>query len=333
MVRRRDFLKSMAALTAGVALPLHAGAPTRDRLGELLPRRLLGRTGVPVTMLGAGGHHLGATTDRDCQEAIEAALEGGIRFFDTAENYSAGRSESRLGQYLTPKYRDLVFLMTKTNAEDAQAARGHLEGSLKRLDTDYLDLWQIHGVGRPADVDSCLAGGVLEVLMEAQAAGKVKYLGFTGHEDPAGFGRILEATRESDNFDACQMPINVLDPSYHSFIETVIPQAGSRKIGLLAMKTLAGGRFFDTSKEGKKVTAGTAETVIPGRVSLEEALSFVWSLPVSVLITGAENADLLREKIALARRFASLDQKERDALVEKVADMAVGGKVEFYKSV
>lgn len=332
MIRRRDFLKSMAALTAGVSLPLDAVSPARDRLGELLPQRVLGRTGQSVTMLGVGGYHVGATTERDAQETMEAALEGGIRFFGTAENYSAGRSESRMGQFLTPKYRDLVFLMTKTNADDAQTARVHLEGSLKRLNTDYLDLWQIHGVGKPEDVDRCLAGGVLDVLMEAQESGKVKYLGFTGHQDPAGFGRILEATRESVDFDACQMPVNVLDPSYHSFIETVIPQAASRKIGLLAMKTLAGGRFFGTAKEGEEVTAGAAETVIPGRVSLEEALSFVWSLPVSVLITGAENADLIREKIALARRFAGLDEKQRAALIERVADMAAGGKVEYYKS-
>ncbi len=304
VVNRREFLKTLAGLTAGIALPYQAitGREPKetDRLGELLPRRTLGQTGVAVTMLGVGGYHIGGSmNERESQATIEAALEGGVRFFDTAESYQRGASERRYGKYLTPKYREDVFLMTKTTARDAATARRHLEGSLKNLRTDYLDLWQVHSLSDPADVDGRIENGVLEVVQAAKASGKVRHIGFTGHQNPHAHARMLERT---DFFETCQLPINVLDPSYHSFIETVLPTLVERNMGVLAMKTLADGRFFARKS---RVGWRSDNPVVPNRVTIEEALHFAWSLPISVLITGPDDAPMLREKIELARSFKS----------------------------
>ena len=196
-------------------------------------------TGQTVTMLGVGGWHIGhMDTGREVQATIETALEGGVRFFDSAESYQRGESERRLGQFLTPKYRDVVYLMTKTTAKDAKTAQNHLNGSLKRLKTDYLDLWQMHTVKDPKDVDLRMEQGVLEVMTKAKGSGKVRHIGFTGHKRPSAHQRILENT---EAFEACQMPINLMDPAYNSFIDGILPTLVERKIGVLAMKTLANG--------------------------------------------------------------------------------------------
>ncbi|HSH09055.1 MAG TPA: aldo/keto reductase, partial [Oceanipulchritudo sp.] len=281
-------------------------------------------------MLGIGGYHVGWTKERDAEEVIEAALAGGIRFFDTAEGYQKGESERRYGQFLVPKYRDKIFLMTKTNSPDAATARAHLEGSLRRMKTDYLDLWQIHTVRDPADVDSRLKEGVLDVLLKAKEEGKVRYLGFTGHSNPEAHLRMLEQTRELDPFDTCQMPVNAIDPSYHSFTEQVIPELQKRNIALLAMKTLADGRFFGLKTNPERVLWRSDDPAIPARTSIRDALHFAWSLPVSVLITGAENAALVREKVDLAKTFTEMSEEARLELVRRLSDLA-DGKVEYYK--
>ena len=329
-MERRNLLKWMAGLTAGILLSSRTNArgnsQERDRLGTLLPRRTLGRTGEAVTMLGVGGAHIGQMSERDAQVTIELALEGGVRFFDTAQMYQSGGSESRLGKLLTPKYRDVVYLMTKTTAHDGDAAQRHLENSLRRLATDYLDLWQVHSVGSPDDVDGRITNGVFEVMIEAKASGKVRHIGFTGHKRPSAHLQVLE---KSDIFDTCQMPINLADPSYESFILGVLPQLVERKIGVLAMKTLANGGFFGASKHFGD--HGENPKLIPERVSISEALHFAWSLPISVLITGPDNPDQMKEKIALARSFMGMDSQQRQMLIEKVADQA-GKRVEYYKA-
>lgn len=329
MINRRSFLKSLAGLTAGVLLPSYtsigAEGKSSDRLGGLLPTRLLGRTGEAVTMLGVGGWHIGRMSERDAQETIEAALEGGVRFFDSAESYQSGGSEERLGKLLTPKYRDVVYVMTKTTARDAATAKRHLEDSLRRLNTDYLDLWQVHAIESPDDVDHRIANGVLEVVAEAKASGKARHIGFTGHTRPSAHLHMLEKT---DIFDTCQMPVNVADVSYESFIKNVLSKLVDRKIGALAMKTLANGGFFGGSEHGEH---GDNPRLVPSRLSIAEAIRFVWSLPVSVLITGPDNPDQMREKIRLAKSFVQMSEEEREALVAKVADMA-GKRVEFYKA-
>ena len=334
-IERRQFLTWMTALTAGILVSGQtkeskaAGLSDRDRLGETLPKRRLGRTGEAVTMLGVGGWHIGhISSDRDAQETIEAALEGGVRFFDTAESYQQGASESRFGRLLTPKYRDDIYLMTKTFSRDGDTAREHLEGSLRRLRTDHLDLWQVHTLLSAKDVDSRIEKGVFDVMIEAKESGKVRHIGFTGHSWPHAHQRVLE---RSDIFDTCQMPINLADPSYGgdgSFIKGVLPTLVERNIGALAMKTLANSSFFGGSKH---VEYGTSPTIVPNLVSLAEALHFVWSLPISVLITGAENATQIKEKIALAQSFVAMDETQREALIEKVADVA-GYLAEPYKN-
>ena len=330
MIDRRAFLKSLAGLTTGILLSSACAEgdeenSTSDRLGTLLPTRRFGRTGEAVTMLGVGGWHIGDMTEVEAQKTIETALEGGVRFFDTAEGYQTGGSESRLGKLLVPKYRDDVFLMTKTRARDANEAWEHLEGSLSRLNTDRLDLWQVHAVRNPADVDERIENGVLDVMIEAKEAGKTRYIGFTGHSSPAAHQRVLEKT---DIFDACQLSMNLTDVSYESFIEKVVPTLVERNIGVIGMKALANGGFFGGSQHGRH---GMNPKVVPDRVSISEAIRFVWALPVSTLITGPDNAEQMQEKIDIAKNFTGMEDDERQKLIEKVEDMA-GTTVEFYKA-
>ncbi len=330
MADRRTFLKSLAGLTAGLSVSKASFGENseRDRLGEVLPRRKFGRTGEYVTMLGTGGFHVGWTTERDAQEVIEASLEGGVRFFDTAESYSDGRSEERYGKYLTPKYRDLIFLMTKTTGPDAKTVKEHLEGSLRRLKVDQIDLYQVHSVRTPDDVDARIENGVLDVLLEAKEQGKIKHIGFTGHQNPFAHAHMLDRTKESDLFDGVLMPLNVLDPSYFSFTEHVVPKALDRDLGIMAIKTLADGRFFAKKERANWLSD---DPLIPNYLGIKEAMHFVWSLPVSVLITGAENATFIREKVALARSFTKLSEEQRMALVDKVREIALTGELEYFK--
>ncbi len=325
---RREFLKYLAGLTASLVLPTDglANELSRDQLGNLLPQRILGRTGEKVTMLGLGGWHIGRMSESEAQKTLEVALEGGVRFFDSAESYQAGGSERRLGKLLVPKYREKVFIMTKSTATTAKGVRQHLEDSLRRLNTDYLDLWQVHAVTSTRDVDNRIAHGVFEVMQEAKASGKTRYIGFTGHSNPQAHAQVL---KRSDIFDTCQMPVNLADPTYNSFIKNIMPKLVDRKIGVLAMKTLANGGFFGGSRQGQH---GNKPKIIPDRVSIEEALHFVWSLPVSVLITGPDDARQMQEKVDLARSFSSMNTSRRQQLIDKIADLAQQGSVEYYKT-
>ena len=335
MESRRSILKWLVGFTTGILLAKQANASngdnenpkelSSDRLGKLLPQRILGRTGEAVTMLGAGGWHLGAMSERDAQETIEIALQSGVRFFDTAESYQSGGSETRMGKLLTPQYRDVIYLMTKSTAKNADDARSHLEGSLRRLNTDYLDLWQVHSLTTPEDTDNRIAEGVFEVMAEAKASGKVRHIGLTGHYQPDA---LLSAMEQSDLFDVCQMPVNLADPNYSSFINQVMPTLIEKNIGVLAMKSLANGGFFGGSFHGKH---GDNPKIVPNLVSIAEAINFTWSLPISVLITGADNPAQMQEKIDLASSFVTMDEAQREALIDRVADLA-GKEVEFYKA-
>ena len=330
MIDRRAFLKSLAGLTAGILLSSanaegQEAKPASDRLGTLLPMRKFGRTGEAVTILGVGGWHIGEMAEKEAQKTLETALEGGVRFFDSAGSYQAGGSERRLGKLLIPKYRDDIFLMTKTTARDAATARKHLESSLKRLNTDQLDLWQVHAVRNLEDVDARFDNGIFDVMAEAKESGKTRFIGFTGHTSPSAHLRVLE---KSNIFDACQLPINIADMSYESFIEGVVPTLVERDIGIIGMKSLANGGFFGGSKHGKH---GPNPRVVPNRVSIPEAIRFVWSFPVSTLVTGPDDVAQMQEKIDIAKAFSGMGETERNKLIEKVANMA-GTTVEFYKA-
>jgi aryl-alcohol dehydrogenase-like predicted oxidoreductase len=331
MINRRDTLLTLAAATPAIMLGNPKAAPASDRVGEILPLRSMGNTGISVTMLGLGGAHINRIEEAASEATIEAAVEGGVRFFDNAEGYGRGKGEIKYGKYLTPKYRDVSFIMTKTAAKDAATAQKHLDGSLANMKTDYIDLWQIHNLKTAEDVDTRIDGGVLDVFLKAKESGKAKYIGFTGHTTPEALLRMLERTRGQEIFSACQMPINICDPGYNSFIKQVMPELLKRNIAPLAMKTLAGGRFFGKHKRKGKVWE-TDDPVVPGRVSLADTQNFVWSLPVATLITGAETPDQILEKIAVAKTFSQLDEAQRNAIVSKVEDIAATGETEFFKT-
>ena len=329
MSDRREFLKSLAALTASILVnevdsfgrPLVA----RDRVGELLPLRLFGKTGERVTMLGVGGSHVGHAGEKLAEQIIETAISGGIRFFDNAESYQGGNAERFYGKFLTPKYRDIAFIMTKSTARDPQTAQRHLDASLKRMKTDYVDLWQIHAVTSPADVDRRIEAGVLEVAIKAQESGKARFIGFTGHTD---FNAHLHMLKQNSVLQTCQMPINAFDPNYKSFIRNVLPELVKQNYGVIAMKTLANGGFFGGITHFRP---GNNPKIVPKVASIQEALHFVWSLPVSVLVTGAETPEMLQEKIDLAKSFTSMSTAQREELIERVSHFD-GNKVEFYKA-
>lgn len=331
MSDRRSFIKTLAAITASMMVPYEnsqgATAPLHDRFGEILPLRKLGNTGEQVTMLGIGGAHVGKSDEKLAQQLIETAIEGGIRFFDNAESYNRGGAEIKYGKYLVPKYRDVAFIMTKSTGRDGQTAQKHLEDSLKRMKTDYVDLWQVHAITSPGDVDNRIRDGVLEVARKAKESGKARYIGFTGHSDFNAHQHMLNST---DIFDTCQMPINCFDPNYKSFINNVLPTLVERNMGILAMKTLGNGGFFGGTRH---FYGGDNPRIVPKVVTVQEAIHFVWSLPVSVLITGPDHPEMLWEKINLAKSFKQMSEKDRLALVERVGNSGFdGGKVEFYKS-
>ena len=189
-------------------------------------------------------------------------------------------------------------------------------------------MYQVHAISTPEDVDSRIQLGVLEVLLKAKEEGKIKYLGFTGHQNPFAHARMLELTKESDIFDTVLMPVNVLDQSYFSFPQNIMTKALDRNMGILAIKSLADGRFFEKKEQGGWTSN---DPLIPNYLSIKEAMHFVWSLPVTVLISGNENATFMREKIALARSFAKLTDDQKTALINKVKTIALTGKVEYYK--
>lgn len=327
-MERRDFLRSLVAATTGILvdqIPITAGEAGRDRLGKLLPLRKLGRTGEAVTMLGVGGWHIGRMSETEAQATLETALEGGVRFFDSAEGYQGGGSERRLGKLLTPKHRDLIFLMTKTYARDGKMAKGHLETSLRNLRTDVIDLWQMHTVETPEDVDGRIKEGVLDVMVEAVESGKVRHIGFTGHMRPSAHLRVLERT---DVFKTCQLPVNLADPSYESFIRRVVPSLVARKLGIIAMKSLANGGFFGGSQQGEH---GNKPKAVPDRVTVADAIHFVLSLPVSVLVTGPDDRHQMAEKIELVRSFQGMNESRRGALINRVSELAKN-RLEFYKA-
>ena len=304
-----------------------------DRIGAVLPRRILGRTGEFVTILGLGGFHIGWNTEALAQSTIEAALEEGVRFFDTAEGYGPHTSEERYGQFLTPKYREEIFLMSKSAATNPAIAVEHLEGTLRRLRIDVLDLWQIHGLDSPEDVDQRFDAGVIDYALKARADGKVRHLGFTGHASPYAHLRFLERLGNEDGFVTAQFPINAVDAvSRHSFIRQLLPELTQRGYGVLAMKTLADGRFFKEKTMLQDTVWTTTEPVIPDKISVAEAIRFALSLPISVLITGADHAGHVREKADLARKFVALENTEQDVLLGNTSAHATAGIVEFYKT-
>jgi aryl-alcohol dehydrogenase-like predicted oxidoreductase len=280
-----------------------------------IPRRPFGRYPEMVSALGLGGFHIGKPrTDREAIQIVHAAIDGGITFLDNAWEYHDGKSEVRMGKAIKDR-RDRVFLMTKvcTHGRDAKTAMRQLEHSLRRLQTDYLDLWQVHECIYYNDPARHFAkGGVIEALGRAREQGKVRYIGFTGHKDPEIHLTMLEY---GFPFDSCQLPLNGFDAQFRSFEERVLPELGRRGIAAIGMKSLGG--------DGKVVKKKA--------VQVADALRYAMSLPVTTTISGIDSLRVLRQNLKIAQGFRPMSRSEMTAYRRRTAPFAGDGRFELYK--
>ncbi len=338
MKNRREFIKSSAVL--GVFGMLHQWAtalPLADTHGDILPMRRLIRNGEKVTAYAMGGWHLGNEKDPSiAEQMVEMAMGMGVRFYDTARGYQDGGSEERMGRLLIPKYRDQIFLMTKTHARTGEQAREHLELSLRALKTDRLDLWQIHTFTTPEDVDQRIEQGVLDVFLEAKEEGLTRYIGFTGHQSPHTHLHFLAWLEERGlELDTCQMPLNVLDPSFESFQKQVLPVLLDKEYGVIAMKTMSGGSMMgkriDTTPEWIK-TEMIPDMVSETGIKPAELHQYVYSLPVSTLVSGCTSLAEIEHNIGVLQNFRNLSETDKQRL-EKIVEPYAGLIVENYKRV
>jgi aryl-alcohol dehydrogenase-like predicted oxidoreductase len=280
--------------------------------------RTLGKTGEWVSAIGLGGHHIGRPRDpNEGVRIIRSAIDRGITFMDNSWDYFDGESERRMGRALRDGYRAKVFLMTKFDGRTKQATAQQIDESLRRLETDRIDLIQFHENIRMEDPDRFFArGGALEGVLAAKQAGKVRYIGFTGHKDPAVHLRMLDvAAGHGFSFDTCQMPINVMDAHFRSFGREVLPRLVEHGIAVLGMKPMG---------DGNVLRAGTVTAV--------ECLHYALSLPTSVVITGCERMARLDQAIEAVETFAPLSDAEIAALLARTREQAVTGEYEPFKT-
>jgi aryl-alcohol dehydrogenase-like predicted oxidoreductase len=307
MTTRRSILE----ILTGIALPAAAK-------GEAMTYRTLGSTGERVSAIGLGGHHIGRPKDpAEGVRIIRTAIDRGITFMDNCWDYHDGESERRMGLALRDGYRQKVFLMTKFDGRTRKASAQQIDESLRRLQTDHVDLIQYHENIRMEDPDRFFApDGALEAVMAAKKAGKVRYIGFTGHKDPAVHLRMLEvAATHGFHFDACQMPLNVMDAHFRSFGRYVLPKLVEQKIAVLGMKPMG---------DGNVLRAGTVTAI--------ECLHYALNLPTSVVITGCESVERVEQAMEAVRTFKPLTQTQLDALLAKTRDQAISGKYEPFKT-
>ena len=297
-------------------LPLLDGpAHGQIRRGDMIYRSL-GRTGEKVSLIGVGGSHLGAPSEEEAIRIVRGALDRGVNFLDNCWDYNGGKSEERMGKALRDGYRDKAFLMTKIDGRDKATAAKQIDESLRRLGTDHLDLLQHHEILRTSDADRVFApGGSMEAVVAARKAGKVRFIGFTGHKDPSMHLHMFDvADKHGFHFDTVQMPINVMDAHFRSFARLVVPAATRRGVAVLAMKTMGYG-FVLKSK-----------TVDP-----IECLHYAMSLPASVVITGMDKYEYLDQAFEAVRTYRPLDGKQAAALLERTRVAAAEGRYELYK--
>jgi uncharacterized protein len=282
-----------------------------------MPYRTLGRTGERVSIVGVGGFHLSVPAEADAIRIVRGALDAGVNFLDNSWDYAGGESERRMGVALRDGYRDKAFLMTKIDGQTSTSAAQQLEESLRRLQTDHVDLLQFHEVIRMADASRILGpGGALEAVLRAREQGKLRYIGFTGHKSPHIHKAMLEAAfRQGFTFDAVQMPLNVMDAHFDSFERIVLPILVRHEIGVLGMKPMGDRVILDS------------RTVTP-----IECLHYAMSLPTSVVITGIDSMPILDQALQAARSFAPFTSEQRNALLAKTATAARDGLYERYKT-
>ncbi|MCC5610357.1 aldo/keto reductase [Nostoc sp. CHAB 5834] len=333
-VKRRHFLKGIGFIGAGggaifadhilnanpeveaAEVPALSTTPTNSTNSGEIPLRPLGKTGVKVSAIALGGATLGQAKSKE--EAIRItheAIDNGITFMDNAWEYNQHRSEEWMGEALQGR-RDKAFLMTKvcTHGRDRKVAMQQLEESLRRLKTDHLDLWQIHEVVYDNEPERIFrANGAIEALDQAKKEGKVRFVGFTGHKDPAIHLKMLSYNYP---FDAVQLPLNCFDASFRSFERQVLPELNKRGIAVLGMKSLS----------------GTGDAVKKGVVTPQEAIRYVMSLPIATLVSGIDSLEVLRQNLAIARGFQPMQAKEMQALRDRCVQYATDGRFELFKT-
>ncbi len=306
---RRQALNILAG--AGIA------ATARAQVDGGMIYRKLGSTGERVSAIGLGGAHLAKPSEEEAIRITRSALDRGMNFLDNCWDYSNGECEVRMGKALRDGYRQKAFLMTKFDGRTKQAASQQIEDSLRRLQTDHIDLLQFHENIRLDDPDRFFAeGGALEAVQAAKQAGKVRYIGFTGHKDPLVHERMLEVAKQHGfHFDACQMPLNPLDAHFRSFANNVVPKLVEQGIAVLAMKTMGGGDVLKSNT-----------------VTAKECLRYALNLPTSVVITGCDSMPILDQAFEVARAFQPMSQAEMSALLQKTREAAMTGKFERFKT-
>src|SRR6202165_5168984 len=309
-MERREFLAGLAALE--LIQSLDAATP------DGMIYRKLGSTGERVSAIGLGGYHMGVPKDEnESIRIVRSAVDRGINFLDNSCDYHDGASEIRMGKALKDGYRQRVFLMTKYNGRTRAAAAKDIDTSLQRLQVDVIDLIQLHENIRMEDPDRYFApGGAHEAVMAAKKAGKVRYVGFTGHKDPAVHLRMLDVAAQNNfHFDACQMPLNVLDYHFRSFAPLVVPRLVKEGIGVLGMKPMA---------FGEVLKAGVATPI--------ECLHYALNLPTSVVINGCDSMERLDQAFEAVRTFKPLSEQQLQAIVSKTREAAMTGKFELFKT-
>lgn len=302
-MQRRTFIQT-AALSAAARLQLLADSP--------MPMATLGKTGLKISRFVVGGYHMNVQGEEMATRIIHRAIDLGVNFFDSANLYHKGLSDEIYGRALAGGLRQKVMLMTKCEKYSRADAMATLETQLRKMKTDYLDLWACHQVSEQKEVDQILApGGSLEAFIEAKKQGKVRHIGFTGHRDPAIHLRLLEAT---DAWETVQMPINLIDPHYLSFITNVLPVARKKGLGVLAMKSNAMGSI-------------TKNNV----AKIEDCLRFTWSQDIDAVVSGVETTSQLEDNVLVLKSLRKLTRQETSILLHKTKQGKTGSKIENYK--
>jgi aryl-alcohol dehydrogenase-like predicted oxidoreductase len=315
---RREFVKLSVA--AGVVMGVAPGCTKEAKeVKNEMPYRTLGSTGEKVSVIGLGGYHIGLQSldEDESISLIRTAVDRGINFMDNCWDYNDGTSELRMGKALRDGYRDKVFLMSKIDGRTKESAAKQIDDSLKRLQTDRVDLMQFHEIIRMEDPGIIFAAGAaMEAMLEAKKAGKVRYIGFTGHKDPAMHLKMLQVADENKfHFDAVQMPLSVMDAHFHSFEKQVLPVLVKNGIGVLAMKTLGFGAILRSNT-----------------ATATECLHYAINLPTSVVITGMEDTDRLEQALEAASTFKPMTDEQVKALLARTANAAADGKYETFKT-
>ncbi|MFY0654211.1 MAG: aldo/keto reductase [Cyclobacteriaceae bacterium] len=329
-VNRREFIKKSASLAALMSMPTFMQPAKSDSLGMTLPTRKLGSTGLDATIFCLGGGPVPVPTGSLAGDLALEAINGGCRFFETARQYGGGKGELAWGKYLIPKYRKDIILMSKSPARTAEDLNKDLETSLEALQTDYLDIYMMHGIGSKNDVDGRFKGGVYDALLKAKADGKVRHIGFSGHRDPEAHNYLIN--KNLPDLEVVIFPINLADPHRKSFILNTLPLAVKRNMGVMAMKVFGGGSFI-----GEKIVWGTdrgqvRESIMPELVSSTEAQHFSLSLPITTTSIGCTKIDHVKEAIANAKSYSGMTEAQRTELSQRIKHVYWKYTMEHYKA-